>query len=60
MKHLFPAALLLRLDNLLDNLSFLYQECSKDPRIWIENHGSDRNTVRSYLVFTQSPHLEPP
>jgi len=33
VKHLFPAALLLRLDNLLDNLGFLHQECSKDPRL---------------------------
>jgi len=33
VKHLFPAALLLRLDNLLDYLGLLHQECSKDPRL---------------------------
>ena len=39
MKHLFPGALLLRLDNLLDNLGLLHQECPKDPWVWIENMG---------------------
>jgi len=32
-KYLFPTALLLRLDNLLDDLGLLYQECPKDPRL---------------------------
>jgi len=38
-EHLFPAALLLRLDNLLDDLGLLYQERSENPWIWIKNMG---------------------
>jgi len=37
VNHLFPAALLLRFDDLLDDLGLLHQECPKDPWIWIEN-----------------------
>jgi hypothetical protein len=37
MECLFPAALLLRLDNLLNDLGLLYQECPKNPWIRVEN-----------------------
>ena len=52
MKHLFPAALLLRLDNLLDDLGLLYQERSKDPRIWTEN----MVVIATQLGHTSSSH----
>jgi len=49
-KHLFPATLLLRLDNLLDNLGLLYQECSKDPRL---------HTISTPRTTVSSPHSLP-
>jgi len=42
---LFPAALLLRFDNLFDDLRLLYQECSKDPRL--HTVSTPRTAVRS-------------
>jgi len=50
MKHLFPAALLLRLDDFLDDLGLLHQERPKDPRLY---------TVSTPRTTVSPPHSLP-
>jgi len=50
MEHLFPATLLLRLDDLFDDLGLLHQERPKDPRL---------HTVSTPRAAVSSPHSLP-
>lgn len=55
MKCLFPAALLLRLDNLLYNFCLLHQERPEDPSNWVGKIGMIA-TYDDRTLSLHSPH----